>query len=260
MKIEDFISEKEIIFSKDVNEKEFWYEEAREHYVGISEKIEKPDLYGKTLLIGERQFEKIYKMSVEISDILKMKVPSIYVYEDFYEGLEAKGIEEPWIEMSSKTITDFSDKEIKFLLARALCEIKLKHTEKKMIFSEYFKIIGELPIVKNLNKENLLEDASKVRFFKWMRASVYTEDNFAYLIVGDIDSCVSAILKTILNSTFLANNINVSEYIKQAEKINLLEGDVYDYTKLDEKVPYGPFRIKNLISFASSRRGMGVII
>ena len=259
MNIENFIAEKEIVFSKDINEKAFWYEEAREHYIGISEKIEKPDLYGKTLLVGPNQFEKIYRMSIEIANILNMKVPNIYIYEDFYEGVESKGIEEPWVEMSAKTIMDFSEEEIKFLLARVLCEIKLKHTEKKMIFSEYFKVIVGLPIINTFNKENLLEDISKVKFFRWMRTTTYTEDNFGYLIVGDLNICISAILKTILNSKFLTENINIYEYIKQAEKINSLEGDIYDYTKLDEKIAYGPFRIKNLISFASSKRGMSNI-
>ena len=139
--------------------------------------------------------------------------------------------------------------------ARAMCEIKLKHTEKKMVFNEYFNLLDSVP---TLNVGEIIENISKVKLYKWSRIANYTEDNFGYLIVKDIDICISAILKTILNSCFLSENINVAEYIKQAEKINSLDDNIHNYTKLDEKVPYGPFRIKNLISFASSRRGMSI--
>ena len=124
-----------------------------------------------------------------------------------------------------------------------------------MVFNEYFNLLDSVP---TLNVGEIIENISKVKLYKWSRIANYTEDNFGYLIVKDIDICISAILKTILNSCFLSENINVAEYIKQAEKINSLDDNIHNYTKLDEKVPYGPFRIKNLISFASSRRGMSI--
>ena len=63
-------------------------------------------------------------------------------------------------------------------------------------------------------------------------------------------------LKLILNNSYLAGNVDLPSYLKQAEKINRLDDNVYNATKLDEKVPYGPFRIKYLISYASSERGI----
>ena len=255
MKIEEFISEKEYESFKNIGNVNLWYEEVRECYIKIKEKIEKPDLYGKTLLVNEKQLPEIHILVKEIASILEMELPAVYVYEDFYYGVESKGIEKPWIEISSKTIMDLKREEIKFLLARAMCEIKLKHTEKKMVFNEYLNLLDSVP---TLNVGDILENISKVKLYKWARISNYTEDNFGYLIVKDIDICISAILKTILNSCFLSENINIAEYIKQAEKINSLDDNIHNYTKLDEKVPYGPFRIKNLISFASSRRGMNI--
>ena len=255
MKIEEFISEKEYESFKNIGNVNLWYEEVRECYIKIKEKIEKPDLYGKTLLVNEKQLPEIHILVKEIASILEMELPAVYVYEDFYYGVESKGIKKPWIEISSKTIMDLKREEIKFLLARAMCEIKLKHTEKKMVFNEYLNLLDNVP---TLNVGDILENISKVKLYKWARISNYTEDNFGYLIVKDIDICISAILKTILNSCFLSENINIAEYIKQAEKINSLDDNIHNYTKLDEKVPYGPFRIKNLISFASSRRGMNI--
>ena len=42
-------------------------------------------------------------------------------------------------------------------------------------------------------------------------------------------------------------------------EINRLNDMEYEYTKLDERIPYGPYRVKNLIAYASSENGMKVI-
>lgn len=40
--------------------------------------------------------------------------------------------------------------------------------------------------------------------------------------------------------------------IKQADVINSMTSPISIYSILDEQIPYGPFRIKELIGFASS--------
>ena len=99
----------------------------------------------------------------------------------------------------------------------------------------------------------------KASVYKWYRIINYTCDNFGYLMCNDLKTCINAILKTILNSSFLVENINVSEYLNQSIEINKLNDTVYNFTKADEKVPYGPFRIKNLLAFSSSKRAIEVI-
>ena len=68
--------------------------------------------------------------------------------------------------------------------------------------------------------------------------------------------CINSILKLVLNSTYLSEEIDIFSYIEQASEINLLDDIVYNYTKLDEMVPYGPYRVNNLIGYASSKNGI----
>ena len=63
-------------------------------------------------------------------------------------------------------------------------------------------------------------------------------------------------MKTILNNKYLVNEINISEYLKQGDKISSLNDDVHIFTKIDEQVPYGPDRIKKLLAYAISKRGL----
>ena len=87
---------------------------------------------------------------------------------------------------------------------------------------------------------------------QWSRVSEYTADNFAYLICNDINASVSEIMKQILNSKKLAEGMKLKSFLKQADVINSMTSPISIYSILDEQIPYGPFRIKELIGFASS--------
>jgi hypothetical protein len=219
-----------------------------------------PDLLGKTVKVSEFQFKELHEMAKRLAAFLDMPVPDIYIYENFYYTCESKGLDNNWIEMSAKTLTELNKGEVMFLLAKEMCAIKLRHTYHYTLIDEFLKVPDKLPllgVIPGVNAvKGTMQTIGEVKFYQWMRVSHYTSDSFAYLICGDITTCVSAIIKTVLNSTFLAGHVNVMEFIRQAEKINGLNSRVHTFSKMDEQVPYAPYRIKNLIGFAASERGL----
>ena len=71
---------------------------------------------------------------------------------------------------------------------------------------------------------------------------------------GSIKSAVYAILKMVLNSVMLAEQVDVREFISQASEINKLDDTVYNFTKADESAPYAPHRVQALLAYAVSER------
>lgn len=222
------------------------------HYKNFDEKIRKPDLLGKTVQVTKNQFKSVYDIVQKFSEMCEMTAPLCFVYEDFYYGIESKGMSEPWIEISAKTLTDFGEKELMFLLGKEICNIKLGHTYTYTLIKEFLTAAEN----SNLIGSDTFTKSLKITLYKWCRISNYSSDCFGYLMCKSISESISAIMKIILNSNYLVKNINTREYIKQAEAINELDDKIYNYTKLDEQIPYGPFRIKNIISYASSERGI----
>lgn len=248
-----YINESEDTALNDMKNCSYFDEEIMYNYKNYIEKMIKPDLLGKTVQVTKVQFKEINDIVEKVAGILNMNIPSVYVYEDFYYGVEAKGAEHPWIEVSAKTITDFTEQEILFLLSREMCSINLKHTYYSTLMEETLSTLEQnniFPVTDTLAK------TLKVSMYRWKRITNYTEDCFGYIVCKDLKPCINAILKLVLNNCYLAENINIIEYIKQAEAINELDDIVYNFTKMDEKIPYGPFRIKSLISYASSERGI----
>lgn len=218
-------------------------------YDEIDYKLKQPDFLGKTVRVSEKQFPKVYRMIHNMADYEGVECPTVYVYEDYYYGAESYGVSNFWIELSAKTIQDFTEEELKFVLARELYKISDGVTKLRTIMEERFKLIQMLA-------PDQIEKASKLSFYHWYRLANYSADNYGYLMCGSVKSAVNAILKMVLNSVLLAEQVDAREFIRQASEINSLDDTVSNYTKADEAAPYAPHRIQNLLAYAVSERGM----
>ena len=219
-------------------------------YDEIDYKIKLPDFLGKTVKVTHKQFPEVYRIVCELSSDMNIENPTVYVYEDYY-GAESYGISHYWIELSAKTIQDFSETELRFLLAREIYKIADGVTKQKTMMEERFKMIRQAA-------PNELEEMSKLSFYHWYRLANFSADNYGYLMCGSMKTAVETILKLVLNSVMLAEQVDIKEFIGQASEINKLDDTVYNYTKADESAPYAPHRIQSLLAYAVSERRMEV--
>jgi hypothetical protein len=226
-------------------------EAVQEVYNSIDYRMKKPDLLGKTLLVTDSQFPQINRIVKALASKIGITAPDVYVFEDFFYGIESYGMDEYWIEISAKTIRDFTDKELEFLFAREFYKIQggiIYHT---MLMNQMFKIYSAIPTV-----GDLMSKAVKNKFNHWCRLENFTADNFAYLCCKDLRASIDAIVATVLNSKSMLSQVDMKSFIKQASKINKLDDEVSNYTKADETLPYAPMRVESLLSYGISPRGM----
>ena len=222
-------------------------------YDNTEYKMKQPDLLGKTVRVTEKQFSGVWEIINELYRYENITPVPVYVYEEYYYGAESYGISNPWIEVSAKTIADFTKDELRFVLAREVYKISDGITKQKTMMDERFKYIKKYTI-------NELEEVSKLSFYHWYRLANFTADNYGYLSCGSIKASVNAVLKMVLNSITLAEQVDIKEFIGQASEINKLNDVTYNHTKSDEPVPYAPHRIQNLLAYAESERGMKTIM
>mgnify|MGYP001250040609 CR=1 FL=1 len=97
-----------------------------QHYSQIMEPMLIPDLYGKTIKVTEKSFPEINKKIKILSSYFEIEPPSVFIYENFYYGAEVVGLTNPWIELSAKTVADFTQKELDFLLGTQISLIRHK--------------------------------------------------------------------------------------------------------------------------------------
>ena len=142
-------------------------------YDNTEYKVKQPDLLGKTVRVTEKQFHNVWEIMRDLYRYESGDMVPVYVYEEYYYGAESYGISKPWIEISAKTIADFTEEELRFVLAREVFKISDGVTKQKTMMEERFKYIRSLA-------PNELEEISKAAFFHWYRLANYSADNYGY--------------------------------------------------------------------------------
>ncbi len=232
-----------------------------QHYTQMMEPLLIPDLYGKSIRVTEKSFPEIYKKNKILSSYFEVKPPDIFIYENFYYGAEVVGLTNPWIELSAKTLTDFDEKEINFLLGAQIAMIKHKYfinkTHANQILNS-FDLIESTPGLNLINAFGTMEGFEKgfkLIYYNWNREVVHTTDLYGLMCCGSLKMSINVILKMIINDPNLVKNIDIPQYVNQKDFFNSLKGIIAYYTKYDESFPYGPTRIARLLRFLSLGEG-----
>ena len=234
-----------------------------ENYKLFTLETELPDYIGKCLEVNECQMPNVYDIITDLCNNLNMDIPKVYIFSSFYFNVSAEGLESPWIQISTKALEHFEENELRFFIARELSHIKLGHMKWEVLCEEFAKNITTASQIISIpgfatTSEQAFEiyaDRFKLIAANWNRISEYSADRCALAICDwNIKVAISALLKQILNSSVLAKHVNIASFLKQTDAIMSFKTNAAKYTRMDEFVPYGPFRLKELIAFASSER------
>ena len=219
-----------------------------------------PDLLGKTAEAGPKQFARVYRLTERLSRLLGVPTPRVFIYEEMYYRSHTEGVDFQWIELSSALVEEFTDDELTFILGRELGHIQGRHYEYDAIYhaavktSQFAERIPFVNIINKLYTLDIYQEYLKAYANRWKRIATYSEDACGLLCCGSIAAAVSAVKKLVLNNPALVEEVDLISFVGQSEDIAALDTTVMKYTKLDEPLPYAPYRLLELIRFGSSAR------
>lgn len=232
------------------------------YYRNIEEKSKLVDLASK-IKCSSTQLSNIYFMAQNIAKYFNVTPPTVYVCYKEDKIISTEGLANPWIEINTETIESIEDNELYFYIARQMAHIQCNHLIFHMIINkmvEYSKdVLNNVPginLIPMIDKFPLIQNHLKIALYPFMRSSEFSADAAAYLAIkGDLDVCCNAILKETLERPEIASKTSVKEFYKQIEIIDSMTNFMANFSKKDEVFPYGQFRIRELIKYASSERG-----
>ena len=228
----------------------------------ISEPMAVPDLLGKSVKASSRQFAGVYWLASQICAHLKIDVPDIYIYEGYQYLIDSNGCFTPRLEISARMVRDFSEPEFTHCLAKELTHIALGHIRTEVLterMQEAIQTLASLPIVNTLNivgGPRFYTMALRVKAFRWFREAIFTAENFATAYTGNVKASVTSTLLQVFNDRRVVGEIDIAEFCDQVGLIEMIEGAAATYTKMDEVIPYAPYRVGNILQYASSGRGI----
>ena len=138
-------------------------------------------LLGTSVRVTERHFPEIASVVYRCCAMLGMRMPLVFVREDFLVPITAMGLGEPYaIVISSEWLRHLDDDELAFLVGCELAHIAAEHTRVSSLFSASGR---ENPLVALI-------------FGAWLRRTEYTADRVGLLCCGSLEVSTRAIYAT----------------------------------------------------------------
>lgn len=220
-----------------------------------------PGLYGAAVRVSPRQFPRAYEVLTQCSSALGLDGVPMFVRPAAPYGAHVDGLEtRPWIEIGGGA-HDAPGPEMVFLIGSQLAHVHCRHQTAKVLMDQALELSEMLHSVPGVNLADAvggvraLQTTLRLVSSRWSRLSTYTADACGYLLCGDLGASVRAMLKCAFGGAPSVSDINVPEFLKQAVDVDAQDSVVNNYVKLGEPVPYAPVRAKELLRFASSKRG-----
>ncbi|MFQ4143225.1 M48 family metallopeptidase [Chlorogloeopsis sp. ULAP02] len=182
-------------------------------------------LMGNTIQVGPRQYSTIYQMFREcVRDLDIYPEPTLFVSQNPLANSYALGQEHPYIVINTGILDLLDEAEIRAVLAHELGHIKCGHTiliQMAMWAMSAASALGEL----TFGIGNFVSSALIYAFFEWRRKAELTADRAAMLVIDDLNTVMSSMMKISGGSIKYANECSLQEFIRQSENYQTLDED-----------------------------------
>ncbi|MBD2679536.1 MULTISPECIES: M48 family metallopeptidase [Nostoc] len=210
-------------------------------------------LMGNTIQVGPRQYSTIYQIFREcVRDLDIYPEPALFVEQNSQANSYALGQEHPYIVINTGTLDLLNEVEIRAVLAHELGHIKCGHTiliQMAIWARSVASRVGELTFgIGDFVSQGLL-----LAFYEWRRKAELSSDRAALLVIDDLNTVMTSMMKVTGGSIKYANECSLQEFIKQSENYQALDEDglnqVYKflmYTGFQGGMPTHPFPVERL--------------
>ncbi len=180
---------------------------------------------GDALRVSPRQCSRLYRDLREACAVLDVTEPELYITQNPHPHISFFGMHRHTIVITTAMVDLLSEEERLAVIGRELGHIKAEH----MLYRTMALLIAE--ILANTSRTILLPgmiltEAMLYALLVWFRRSELTADRAGLLIAQDGNICVGALLKGVAGSQKLMDDLNIEEFVKQADVLDDLEEDI----------------------------------
>jgi Zn-dependent protease with chaperone function len=219
------------------------------------ERIVRIDMTGDSLRLSPRQCSSIYEIFRDACSTLDMPVPELFLKQNPQPNALAIGMERHTVVLTSSLVDMMTEDELRYVMAHELGHIKSGHMlyRTMAVFLTYIGLAAarKMPLI------DLVTQAVVIAFYDWSRKSELTADRAGLLGVQNPDTAVRALLKLAGGGTRYTHELNIEEFLKQADDYEDLDTSILDaFYKLEITVhqthPFPALRARELDNWSRS--------
>lgn len=181
----------------------------------------------QTVRVSPLQCPQLYTQLLEACEILDVKEPELYVAQHPVPNAYTSGHDHPYIVVTTGLLDLMSEDEILAVIAHELGHIKSGHVLYKTMarcISLLLTIVGDM----TLGIGRIIGRALEATLLEWDRMSEFTADRSALMVVQDPQIMLSLMMKLAGGTLFQRDQMNASEFLKQANLYESVDANVLD--------------------------------
>ncbi len=191
--------------------------------------LQQAQFLGNAVRVHKNQYLNIYDTFKDQAARLGISKASLYIIQDPYLQAFTLGITSCTVVLTSALVEQLNQEELNFIIAHELGHYKAGHTKLSTLF---------IPLGSNNVLSNLV-------FGLWNRKAEYSCDRCGLILLKDIDSAISALIKLAVGEK-LYKRLDIKGYVAQ---IKTAEKSSVKISELLVSHPLITNRIKSLMLF-----------
>jgi Zn-dependent protease with chaperone function len=201
------------------------------------------EILGTSVKVTERQFPEIHRITADCADRLGIIEPAVYVFPEV-GALNAHTFgtnEDSYIVINGVLVDHLEPEELRFVIGHECGHIQNNHVV-------YLTALHYLVHSANMFVRWIITPAI-MALQSWMRRAEITCDRAGLICSGDLKAALGGLVKLGLGSSKLAEQVDLSEYLKQLDESRESVGRVME---LFHSHPYLPKRVEALRLFSET--------
>ncbi len=178
--------------------------------------------------VTPRQCKRIHDLLREACAILAVPEPELYLDQDPIVNAYTFGTERPFIVLQSGLVDFLSEDELLGVIAHELGHIKCGHVLYKMM-ATFLSVIIERIGEATLGLGTLVGSGLLLALYEWDRKAELSCDRAGLLVVQDVETYLTLLLKLAGGSRAVFDQLNTEEFLRQAEEYEELDRDLLSW-------------------------------
>ncbi|MFI5508969.1 M48 family metallopeptidase [Mycobacterium sp. NPDC051804] len=165
--------------------------------------------------LNARQAPSLYRLVEDVAASARMPTPRVFLDTQPEVNAWALGQRNPMIVLTSALVDEFTDAEIRAVVAHELGHIRCQHTFYRLVSQGFDPIAA---VASALPGGSLLALALRWHLMDWFRKSELSSDRFSLLVTGDLETVQKVILKLAGGASSLKDELSNDEFRLQAKE------------------------------------------
>lgn len=185
--------------------------------------------------LSRRQAASVFRHVEDIAQIAGMQTPEVFLNTHHEVNASALGQHKPILLLHSALVDQFTESQLRAVIAHELGHIKCQHTFYKVVTNKFAPIAA---MAASVPGGSLIALALQWHLNDWSRKAELSADRFGLLVTDDLETVQTMLIQLAGGASIVGNELSTDEFRQQAIEYRNISGHGRKPKTTMEKIEY----------------------